>query len=317
VLLSIGVRPNVALATKAGLKIGASGAIAVDEFQRTSDADIYAVGDAAEVTHGVTHAATRIPLAGPANRLGRLAGEHAASGSAHSAGTVLGTAIVKVFDLAVAMTGLSEAAARKAGFDVDVAFALPKHHAGFYPGAQPMRVKLVYDRKSGKVLGAQIVGADGVDKRIDVIATTIHFGGTVDDLASLDLAYAPQFGSAKDAVHIAAMVAQNQRRNLMPAVDFRDVHDELLIDVRTPAEFAAGSIRGAINIPLDELRSRVAHLDPQRRTITFCQIGQRGYVAQRILQQRGFSDVRNLKGGYSLARQTRGERLFTDAPGTN
>jgi NADPH-dependent 2,4-dienoyl-CoA reductase/sulfur reductase-like enzyme/rhodanese-related sulfurtransferase len=304
VLLSIGVRPNVALAKEAGIKLGESGAIAVDEFGRTSDLDIYAVGDVSEVTHGVTGKAARIPLAGPANRQGRIAGEHAATGAAPRAGKVLGTAIVKVFDLTVAVTGLTEEAARKAGFDVDTAYVLPKHHAGYYPGAVAMRIKLVYDKPSGRVLGAQIVGSAGVDKRIDVLATTIYFGGTVEDLSSLDLAYAPQFGSAKDALHYAGMVAQNQRRGVMPAIEIDEISNELLIDVRTPAEFSTGSIRGAINLPLDQLRENVAKLDRNRSIVTLCQIGQRGYVAQRILQQRGFRNVRNLKGGISTARFT-------------
>lgn len=303
VLLSIGVRPNVALAVESELAIGPSGAIAVDAFQRTSDGDIYAVGDSAEVIHGITRRPVRVPLAGPANRQGRLAGEHAAAGSAPPAEPVVGTAIVKVFGLSVGMTGLGEAAAKAAGLDADVAYVLPAHHAGYYPGAKPLRIKLVYDRPTGRVLGAQIVGEAGVDKRLDVIATAIHFGGTVDDLAALDLAYAPQFASAKDAVHLAAMVAQNQRRNVMPAVVPADLNGELLLDVRSPAEYAAGTLPGALNIPVEELRRRVDELDPRRPTVTFCQVGQRGYIAQRILRQRGFTRVSNLKGGINLARQ--------------
>jgi NADPH-dependent 2,4-dienoyl-CoA reductase/sulfur reductase-like enzyme/rhodanese-related sulfurtransferase len=303
VLLSIGVRPNTKLAVEAGLAIGPSGAIAVDALQRTSDPDIYAVGDAAEVTHGVTGKPVRVPLAGPANRQGRLAGEHAATGSAPPAGRVLGTAIVQVFDLSVALTGLSETAARAAGLEIDVAYASPNHHAGYYPGAQGMRLKLVYDRGSGRVLGAQGVGGAGVDKRIDVVATAMHFNGTIDDLAGLDLAYAPQYGSAKDALHIAAMVAQNQRRSIMPAVAPSELNGQTLVDVRTPEEFARGSLPGAVNIPVDQLRGRLAELDRSRPVVTFCQVGQRGYVGQRILLQHGFADVKNLKGGYSLAAQ--------------
>ena len=303
VLLSIGVRPNTALAAAAGLAIGPSGAVAVDAWQRTSDPDVYAVGDAAEVTHGVTGKPARVPLAGPANRQGRLAGEHAATGSAPPAGKVLGTAIVQVFGLSVGLTGLGEAAAKAAGFDADAAYVLPAHHAGYYPGAKPVRIKLVYERPTGRVLGAQAVGEAGVDKRLDVIATAMHFGGTIDDLAALDLAYAPQFASAKDAVHVAGMVAQNQRRGVMPTVSPPCLDGEQLLDVRTPAEFAAGTLRGAVNIPVDELRGRVAELDPDRPTVTFCQVGQRGYVAQRILRQHGFTRVSNLKGGYDLARQ--------------
>ena len=309
VMLSIGVRPNIKLAQDAGIKIGPSGAIAVDAMQRTNDLDIYAVGDASEVIHGVTERAVRIPLAGPANRQGRLAGEHAATGSAPTMGKTIGTAIVKVFVRTVGMTGLNQRAAREAGFDVDVAYVLPSHHAGYYPGAEPMRIKLVYDNPTGKVLGAQIVGGAGVDKRLDVIATTIHFGGTVDDLASLDLAYAPPFGSAKDAVHFAAFVAQNQRRNITQAISPEDLDGEQLIDVRTVLEHEAGSLKGAINIPLDELRTRTAEIDPNQPIVAFCQVGLRGYIAQRILSQLGFTRVKNLKGGYSLAREVLEDRL--------
>lgn len=302
VLLSIGVRPNVKLAADAGLTLGPTGAIAVDQHQRTSDPDIYAVGDNSEVMHGVLNATTRIPLAGPANRLGRLAGQHAATGAAPPAARVLGTAIVQVFDLSVGMTGLSEFAAKKAGLDADSAYVYPAHHATYYPGAQPLRIKLVYERTSGKILGAQAIGAAGVDKRIDVIATAIHFGGTVEDLSQLDLAYAPQFASAKDPIHLAAMVAINQCQNLMPAIAPNQLNGQTLLDVRTAAEFAKGSLPSAINIPVEELRQRLAELDPKTKIVTFCQIGLRGYVAQRILQQNGFKTVQNLKGGYSLVK---------------
>lgn len=301
VLLSIGVRPNVKLAQEAGLRIGASGAIAVDEFQRTSDPDIYAAGDAAEVIHAVTGKPVRIPLAGPANRNGRIAGEHAASGSSPKSGAVPGTAIVAVFGLSAAVTGLGESAASAAGFDADAAYVHPLHHAGYYPGAHQMHLKLIYDRRDGRVLGAQAVGAQGVDKRIDAVATLIHFKGTIDDLSALDLAYAPQFGSAKDPLHMAAFVAQNQRRGITKAVSPGPVGDDLLLDVRTPAEFAAGTLEGAINIPVDELRSRLGELDCNRDITLFCQVGLRGYVAQRILQQNGFRKVKNIKGGFLLA----------------
>ncbi len=302
VLMSIGVRPNVELAKTAGITIGASGAIAVDAQQRTNDPDVYAVGDASEVVHGVHGKTMRVPLAGPANRQGRLAGEHAATDAAAPAGKVLGTAIVQVFETSAGITGLGEKAARDAGFDVDTVYVLPKHHAGYYPGAEPMRIKLIYCRATGRLLGGQAVGGQGVDKRIDVIATVLHFGGTIDDLASLDLAYAPQFGSAKDAVHIGAMVAQNQRRGDSVAIAPSALDGQQLVDVRTPPEFAAGTLHGAINVPLDELRERAwADLDQKRPTVVFCAVGQRGYAAERVLRQMGFDDVKNLKGGYSLA----------------
>ena len=300
VLLSIGVRPNVGLAKEAGLKIGASGGIEVDAYQRTSDPDIYAVGDAAEVVHGVTGKPVRIPLAGPANRNGRNAGEHAATGSAQPGANVLGTAVVGVFELTVGVTGMGEMAARAAGFDVDTAYVHAAHHASYYPGAQQMHIKLIYDRETGRILGAQAVGKAGVDKRIDVIATVMHFRGTIDDLAGLDLAYAPQYGSAKDPVHMAAFVAQNQRSGVTPAVAPDDRDGQALIDVRTPKEFAAGSLPGALNIPVDDLRARLGELDPKKPVTVYCQVGLRGHVATRILAQHGF-EARNLKGGYVLA----------------
>ncbi|MGE5609436.1 MAG: FAD-dependent oxidoreductase, partial [Bacillota bacterium] len=301
VLLSIGVRPNVKLAQSAGLSIGPTGAIAVDSFLRTSDPDIYAVGDGAEVIHAVTGKPARIPLAGPANRNGRIAGEHAATGTSPAAGKVLGTAVVGVFQLTAAVTGLGEAAARSAGFDVETAYVHPMHHAGYYPGAEQMHLKLIYDRPTGRLLGAQAVGGTGVDKRIDVLATAIHFGGTIDQLTELDLAYAPQYGSAKDPIHMAAFVAQNQQRGLSSTVIPEPVDGELLLDVRTPQEFAAGTVRGAINIPVDELRSRLSELDKDRPIRVLCQVGMRGYIAERILRQHGYS-ARNVKGGYLLAR---------------
>jgi NADPH-dependent 2,4-dienoyl-CoA reductase/sulfur reductase-like enzyme/rhodanese-related sulfurtransferase len=304
VLLSIGVRPNVQLAADAGLTLGAARAIAVDEYQRASDPDIYAVGDASQTVHGVTGQASWIPLAAPANRQGRIAGEHAATGSSPRSGRVLGTAIVRVFDQNVGITGLNERNARAAGLSVDSAYVLPYSHASYYPGAQAMRIKLVYETPTGRVLGAQIVGGEGIDKRLDVIATTIHFGGTVDDLASLDLAYAPQFGSAKDAVHFAAFVAQNQLRGVTRAIAPAELNGQQLVDVRSPEEFSRGALVGAKNIPLDELRSRaVKELDPAKPVVTYCQVGLRGYIAQRVLTQMGFADVKNVKGGYTLARE--------------
>jgi NADPH-dependent 2,4-dienoyl-CoA reductase/sulfur reductase-like enzyme/rhodanese-related sulfurtransferase len=301
VLLSIGVRPNVQLAADAGLKIGASGAIAVNEFLQTSDPAIYAVGDAAEVQHAVLDRPVRIPLAGPANRNGRLAGEHAATGRAARATPVTATAIVGVFETVAAMTGLSEKAARQADLPVATAYALRAHHAGYYPGAQSMILKLVYEPQSRRLLGAQAVGGAGVDKRIDVAATVLHFGGTIDDLAGLDLAYAPQFGAAKDPLHIAAFGAANQAdglvRSVAPGTPWPAGQ---LLDVRTPPEVARGALPGAVNIPLHELRARLGELDRVRPVIVYCQVGQRGYNAARILVQSGFGEVYNLAGGYRM-----------------
>ena len=307
VILSIGVRPLTKLAQTAGVTVGNSGGIAVDKALRTSDPDIYAVGDATEVTQGVADIATRIPLAGAANRHGRLAGEHAATGHAKSAAKLFGTAVVRVFGLDVAMTGLGFAAAKRLGYDADTAIVHPNDHAGYYPGAKRMHFQLVYDRSNGRVLGAQAVGAAGVDKRIDVVATLLHFHGTIEDLAELDLCYAPQFSGAKDPVHYAAFVAQNQQLELSPGVE-QPTPLAQLVDVRSPQEFARGSLDGAVNIPVDELRTRCHQLDPEKPTVVFCEVGIRGHLATRILKQNGFKDVNNLKGGFVQAHDRMGRR---------
>lgn len=304
VLLSMGVRPNLGLARLAQIELGQSGGIEVDSFQRTSDPYIYAVGDAVEVVQSLTGLRTRIPLAGAANRQGRSLGQRVATGSAPASGKIAGTAVVRVFGLDVAITGLSPKAAQAAGYQVDTAILHPNDHASYYPGASPIHLMLVYDKITGKVLGAQAAGRTGVDKRIDVIATTLHFGGTIDDLMNLDLAYAPQFSSAKDPVHFAAFVADNQRRGICPAVD----HPEpgaVILDVRTKAEVEQGMLPGAIHIPIDELRERLDELDRKRPIIVVCRVGQRGYAAARVLLQHGFEDVKNLKGGYLQAVERR------------
>jgi NADPH-dependent 2,4-dienoyl-CoA reductase/sulfur reductase-like enzyme/rhodanese-related sulfurtransferase len=305
VLLSIGVRPNVDLARSAGLILGPTGAIAVDPWQRTSDPAILAVGDATEVVSGTTGQAARVPLGGPANRQGRVAGTVAALGEVPAVGTpaagaVMGTAIVQVFSLSAGLTGLTEKAARAAGIPFDTAIVTAAHHASYYPGSHPLRLKLVYRPDNGKLLGLQAAGQSGVDKRLDIAATVLHFGGTVADLARLDLAYAPQFGSAKDPLHMAAFIAENQRGGLVRTV--RTVPaGSILLDVRTPDEFVAGHLPDAVNIPLESLRQRLIELPKDRDITTYCQIGQRGYVASRILLQRGFTRVANLAGGYTVA----------------
>ncbi|UCD30332.1 MAG: FAD-dependent oxidoreductase [Planctomycetota bacterium] len=304
VLISIGVRPNTKLAVESGLTIGSSGAISVNEFMQTNDPDIYAAGDAVEVVHGVTGQPMLIPLAGPANRNGRLAGKHAATGRVRSATPALGTATVGIFGKQAAMTGLSSKEARKSGIPYDVSYAIRPHHAGYYPGAEQMILKLIYDPESGRILGAQSVGGAGVDKRIDVMSTTIHFRGTIDDLAGLDLAYAPQFGSAKDPIHIAAFVAQNQSDGLIEQRLPGDVPDiGQLIDVRSEAEFAAGSLQGARNIPLSNIRDNLSKLNKDEPVYVYCGVGQRSYNAARILMQSGFKEVWNLAGGYRLNKQ--------------
>jgi NADPH-dependent 2,4-dienoyl-CoA reductase/sulfur reductase-like enzyme/rhodanese-related sulfurtransferase len=302
ILLSIGVRPNTQLAADAGLALGDLGGVAVDEFQLTSHPDVYAVGDMVETIHQVTGKSARIPLAGPANRQGRFAGEHAVSGKAVSPGRPLGTAIVEVFETSAAITGLSERAAKAANFDCDTSYVFANNHAGYYPGAQPMRLKLIYEKGSQRVLGAQAVGGAGVDKRMDVVATAIHFGATLEDLTQLDLAYAPQFGSAKDPVHLAAFVALNQESGMLPAVaPWQLPQGAQLVDVRTTSEFERGHLPGSIHIPVDELRERVTQLDSTKPVVIYCQVGQRGHVATQVLRQHGFQQVFNMKGGYGLA----------------
>lgn len=301
VLISIGVRPMVQLASQAGLQLGPTGGIAVNERLQTSDPDILAVGDAAETVYGPTGQPVRIPLAGPANRNGRLAGERAALGQAPPATPVLGTAIVGLFGKSAGMTGLSAKAAARMGVPHTVTYALRGHHAGYYPGAEGMVLKVVFDPENGRVLGGQAVGGAGVDKRIDVLATLIHFRGTIDDLGGLDLAYAPQFGSAKDPLHIAAFIAQNSRTGLIRQIaPGEKMPLGQLVDVRNPDEFAAGTLHGAVNIPLPRLRERLGELDRTRPVVVFCQVGQRGYNAARILMQTGFAEVCNLAGGYRL-----------------
>jgi NADPH-dependent 2,4-dienoyl-CoA reductase/sulfur reductase-like enzyme/rhodanese-related sulfurtransferase len=313
ILLGVGVRPNVGLAQAAGLTLGASGGIATDEYMRTNDADIYAVGDAAEYTFGSTGAKQRVPLAGPANRTGRLAGEHAATGESRRAPAAWGTSIVRVFGTAAGISGLSLRAATEAGFDANAVHVIANNHAGYYPGAQAMAVKLVFEEGTGKVLGVQAVGGDGVDKRLDIIATLTHFKGTVHDLAELDLAYAPPFGSAKDPLHMAAFAAQNHldglARVIQPDVDLCPYQT---VDVRETHEVAAlplAECDDVINIPLDELRDRLGELDPEKPTIVACRSGLRSYLGTRVLMQHGFRQVYNLSGATAMREFALNRRL--------
>lgn len=310
VLISVGVRPMVELAREADLKIGSSGGVAVNGYLQTSDPDIYAIGDAAEVTHIVTGEALRVPLAGPANRNGRLAGQRCATSEAPLATPVAGTAIVGAFGKAAAMTGLSVKEARKAGLACAAVYAIDGHHAGYYPGAERMILKLVFDPTNRRILGAQAVGGAGVDKRIDIIATAIRFKGTIDDLAGVDLTYAPQFGSARDPVHLVAFVAQNQADGLFKQILPGDpMVPGQLLDVRTEPEVVAGTLTDAINIPLQRLRENLDQLDKNKPVTVYCGVGLRGYIAARILEQSGFREVYNLAGGYTLHRDTWAESI--------
>ena len=300
VILAVGVRPEAKLAAEAGLTIGQRKGIVVDDHMRTSDPDIYAVGDAVEVQDLVGGFPTVIPLAGPANRQGRIAAINAFGGDAVYEHTQ-GTAICKVFDLAVGMTGLSEKALKRAGLAYEKVYVHPANHAGYYPGATQLSLKLLFDPNNAKILGAQCVGAEGVDKRIDVLAVAIRAGMTVYDLEKLELAYAPPFGSAKDPVNYAGFVAANVLRKEVGICHVTDVVNagpkQLLLDVRTTPEVQQGTIPGSTHIPLDELRRRLGELPRDKEVLAFCQVGLRGYLACRILSQNGLA-CRNLSGGY-------------------
>lgn len=297
-VLAIGVRPESALAKDAGLAIGERGGVAVNEYMQTSDPDIYAVGDSAVVKDWVTGADTLIPLAGPANRQGRIAADHIFGRASRYRGSQ-GTSIVRVFDRVAAMTGASEKVLKRAGRNYRKVYLHPAQHVGYFPGAQQMAIKLLFAPDDGRVLGAQIVGGDGVDKRIDVLAAALQARMTVYDLEEMELAYAPQFGAAKDPINMAGLIAANVLRGDVATCHVDDAPQDgaIWLDVRTAAEHAAGAIPGSIHVPIDELRGRLGELPNDRPIITYCAVGQRGYTAARILKQHGF-DVRNLSGGY-------------------
>jgi len=307
-VLATGVKPDVKLASEAGLAIGQTGGILVDEHLRTSDPHIFAVGDAIEVTDLVSGLPTVIPLAGPANRQGRIAADNALGGNSIYKKTQ-GTAICKVFDLVFGMTGMSEKSLKQAGMAYEKVYVHPASHASYYPGAHPITLKLLFHPETGKVLGAQAVGADGVDKRIDVLAVAIRGGLSVFDLEEVELSYAPPYGSAKDPINYAGFVAANNLRGDVGLCHVGEIlhprTDQQLLDVRTPAEVEAGSIPGAINIPVDELRGRLYELPKDKELLVSCQVGLRGYLACRILKQNGFK-CRNLSGGYKTYRDFMG-----------
>lgn len=309
VLLAIGVRPESGLARDAGLTLGERGAIMVDAHMRTSDPDIYAVGDAVEVTDFVTGQPAHIPLAGPANKQGRIAADNLC-GIASTYGGTQGSSILKVFDKTVAMTGINEKTAQKLGLAYEKSFTYSGSHAGYYPGGGNMSIKVVFARDSGRLLGAQIVGREGVDKRCDVLATVIRLGGTAADLARLELCYAPPYSSAKDPVNMAGFVIENVLAGRVKLFHWHDMealrndHSAVILDVRTDGEYARGHIEGAVHIPLDMLRGKLHTLDPAKRLYVHCHTGLRSYLACRILAQQGF-DCYNLSGGYRLYAVTR------------
>ncbi|TWT78476.1 Coenzyme A disulfide reductase [Posidoniimonas polymericola] len=295
VVLSIGVKPENQLAVDAGLEVGPRGGIKVAPTMQTTDPDIYAVGDAVETTDAITGEPTQIPLAGPANRQGRIAADHIFGRDSTYRGTQ-GTAVVGVFDMTAAMTGLSEKACERLAIPCEKVYIHPAHHAGYYPGAQGMTLKLLFSPRDGRVLGAQAIGGDGVDKRIDVIAMAIQGKMTVYDLEEAELCYAPQYGSAKDPVNMAGFAAAGVLRGDQPVLHCHAADNCLVLDVRTPGEHAAGAIDGAVNIPLEELRERHGELPKDQKILAYCKVGQRGYMATRLLNQLGY-ETANLSGG--------------------
>jgi rhodanese-related sulfurtransferase len=312
VILGLGVRPEVGLACHAGLEIGERGGIRVNTHLQTSDPHIWAVGDAVEVRDAVTGAWSLIPLAGPANRQGRMAVDHIFGRSACYRGT-WGTAILRLFNLTAACTGASEKTLRRAGIPFDVVHLHPASHAGYYPGAHPMALKVMFARDSGRLLGAQAVGGDGVDKRIDVLATALQAGMTASELADLELAYAPPFSSAKDPVNLAGMVIQNVLGGDVEIVQWHEVaaldpDKSIILDVRDDTERRQGHLPGSIHIPLSQLRSRMCELPLDHEIIAYCRSGQRSYYACRILSQHGYR-VRNLTGAYRTWDAAQGHNL--------
>jgi NADPH-dependent 2,4-dienoyl-CoA reductase/sulfur reductase-like enzyme/rhodanese-related sulfurtransferase len=300
VILAIGVRPDTKLAKEAGLTIGTRGGIQVDDFNRTSDLDIYAVGDVAEKTDAIDGSSTLVPLANLANRHGRVVADHIAGRTTRPVKTI-GTAIVKVFELMIAATGWNEKRLSSSERKYKVIHSHPNSHAGYYPGAEQMSLKLIFDEKTGEILGAQGIGKEGVDKRIDVIATAIRGGITAPELADLELAYAPPFGSAKDAINMLGYIAENIMSGLLETAQWSEIDDFAdrgfqLVDVRTASEYAAGNIPGAMSMPVDEIRSRIAELT-NKDVLVNCQVGQRGHTATMLLKELGFNAV-NLDGGY-------------------
>jgi len=302
-IMAVGVRPESGIAKTAGLDINERGCIVIGDDMRTSDPDIFAVGDAVEITDFVTGQKGSIPLAGPANKQGRIAADNICGLDGRYAGTQ-GSAILKVFDMTVATTGVNEKTAKRLGLEYDKSFTWSASHAAYYPGAVNMSIKTIFEKGTGKILGAQITGFDGVDKRCDIFATAIRAGMTAYDLTKLELCYAPPYSSAKDPVNMAGFVIENLLTGKVRNFHWHDVEtlprgETTLLDVRTTREYANGTIDGSINIPVDDLRGRLDELDKSKPVYVFCQVGLRGYIAARILAQNGY-DAYNLSGGYRL-----------------
>lgn len=312
VILSIGVRADVKLAKEAGLKLGTTGAIWVNEYMQTSNPDIYAAGDAVEFPHPIHGQPWVNFLAGPANKQGRIVADNIVGGNKVKYKGAIGTSIAKVFDLTVAATGLNEKVLTRMGIPHQVLVTHNGSHAGYYPGASPITLKTIISPESGRILGAQAVGIDGVDKRIDIIATVIGLGGTLEDLTEVEHAYAPPFSSAKDPVNIAGFAAQNWKMGKCDFVSYTEVErmidakeEFFLIDARTPAEYAAGHVEGAVNISVWEMRERLSEIPKDQPIVVYCGVGLRAYHAERLLRQSGYSQVRNMTGGWKTWAATR------------
>ncbi len=304
VILSIGVRSDTRLARAAGLEIGKVGGIFVNEFLQTSNPDIYAVGDVIEFNCPITHKPSNTFLAGPANKQGRICANNIVFGNTRRYKGAINTAIAKVFDMTVATAGVPVKKLKANGMESLVSTTFNGSHAEYYPGAEKMTIQLAYEQETGKLWSAQVVGYEGVDKRVDLLATVIKNGGTIYDLTELEHAYAPPYSSAKDPVNMAGFAAENVLQKRVQPFYWPEIqalsNEDYLLDVRTVEEFSKGSIPGAVNIPLDEIRQRLNEIPVDKTVYLFCQVGMRGYLASRILMQHGFGDVRSLSGGYRL-----------------
>ena len=316
VVLAIGVTPDTALAREAGLELGIKGSIVVNDRMETSVPDIYAAGDAVQVKHYVTGEDALISLAGPANKQGRIIADNICGGDSRYLGSQ-GSSVIKVFDMTAATTGINETNARKAGLDVDTVILSPMSHAGYYPGGKVMTMKVVFEKGTYRLLGAQIVGYDGVDKRIDVLATAIHAGLKATQLKDLDLAYAPPYSSAKDPVNMAGFMIDNisnglKQWHLSDAANLPRDGSVTLLDTRTVGEYSRGHIDGFRNIPVDELRERIDEIEPGKRVYVICQSGMRSYIATRILEGYGF-EAYNFAGGFRFYDAVMNDRALIEA----
>lgn len=317
VVLAIGVTPDTKLAKEAGLELGIKGSILVNEHMQTSVPDIYAVGDAVQVKHYVTGQDALISLAGPANKQGRIAAEHICGKDSAYKGSQ-GSSVIKVFDMTAAVTGVNETNARKAGLNVDKVILSPMSHAGYYPGGKVMTMKVVFEKETYRILGAQIVGYEGVDKRIDVLATAIHAGMKAQDLAKLDLAYAPPYSSAKDPVNLAGFMIENISDGTLKQFHIEDVknlpHDGsiTLLDTRTPGEYQRGHVDGFVNIPVDNLREHLDEIPKEKPVYVMCQSGLRSYIATRILEGNGYTAY-NFSGGFRFYDAVINDRCLIEA----